>query len=1209
MNIFNKKWIRWVFGMLCIGCILLAIVAISLPNLVGLSSVHQKIESYLAHQVQGQLTYENMVLAYLPRPCFKIQNIRISIPKKITGTISQLRVTPSLLSLLTGKIRIADIEAVNPDCKIEMPSYNETQVFQFEDLHEKLFNKDTGGIPLKSLRSVTFRDGRISVVHSPTLDYTFKALNGTYRQSPLSTRLKLSCTSDFWDQADIEVNFNVAKQFGEGSIALNSFTPQDLTTRLWPDAALRVIDAQARVNCDFTFDTTGHLNLTLKADQPTVTLQKGEKVLQLTGNTISASILRSADQMKIAVTHADWMYPELKFSGHFLMDKKRPLTEWSIEAKDIDIPTLRRTSDFTVGNFQVARILSNVIRDGFVSEFHIQNHATSPSGLKSIKNLKLHGLIENGYIFVPGAGLHLKEVTGDVSAANYTLIANPITARLGKAVGKNGYFSLFIGPGSFRPFHVDTHVEADLWELPSVLGQLIPNPIVKQEMANITESSGSAYGNLVIKRVDEKLVVDVDVSSFDLKGTYRRIPFPITCQGGKFVYREGNIQLHNLKGNIGGSTFSNVGATLDWKKKFMLTIPKGTATVVTDEIYPWLLTYSNVRNAIKYLRSLSGRATIQKMSFNGPLFSPGDWQYSFTTQADNLYVDLPIFPEPILCCGGSIIIEPDILYFDNTQVSVLDANAHMVGAFSGHVKDNRKLDAYFQGDLGNEMSIWIQQNTGLPDDFKWQTPVAVPNMHLVWWENKGLTVSLQATLTDVLSVSMDLSNTNNELLINHLSIQDQHSKAEMCMFREKGITDVEFSGKLTATTLDKLLLKNTLLSGSVQGDFNAQYVEAAPHKSTMFGKLYIDGLQFYRFDWPYQIEQLSLEGRRQGIDIAQARLIWEDSLVYLTGSIEHFREGLKLNGKLIADRIDWQQIVDTFHLQEQPQRETIWPLDIYGTLKVASGTFKYSDAVVLAPFETTMQFDKDALSATLEKAELCGISIPGNISITPRRKELSLSPTAKDRSLALPFSCIGNKRVFMDGRFSVQSNLDASVVNNDPIAPACRGNIIFTAKNGRIYKMSLLAKIFTLLNIAELVTGDFPDLEKEGFPYKKATVRGDFKNGVLVLKEGVIDSPAMKIFFHGQENYLNKTHDITIVVAPLKTVDMVVEKIPVVKEVLNKGFVIYPIKVTGSWENPKLQPLSTEAVGMEVLGIIGRTLNLPATLLKKVFPSEKKEGP
>ena len=194
-------------------------------------------------------------------------------------------------------------------------------------------------------------------------------------------------------------------------------------------------------------------------------------------------------------------------------------------------------------------------------------------------------------------------------------------------------------------------------------------------------------------------------------------------------------------------------------------------------------------------------------------------------------------------------------------------------------------------------------------------------------------------------------------------------------------------------------------------------------------------------------------------------------------------------------------------------------------------------------------------------------------------------------------------RFQLDGHLSGTGNKDTRLID------VLSGEILFSASQGRIHRFGFFAKIFTLLNVAGLLKGEVPDLEREGFPYKTARATATLENGKLTIKEGEIDSNAMRIFFSGEENLSAKTHDLTIVVAPLSTVDMLVRNIPLVRSVLDKGIVIYPITATGTWENPQLNLLAPTALGEQIWGVIFRTLKLPLTILKPVISREKKKAP
>ena len=52
-----------------------------------------------------------------------------------------------------------------------------------------------------------------------------------------------------------------------------------------------------------------------------------------------------------------------------------------------------------------------------------------------------------------------------------------------------------------------------------------------------------------------------------------------------------------------------------------------------------------------------------------------------------------------------------------------------------------------------------------------------------------------------------------------------------------------------------------------------------------------------------------------------------------------------------------------------------------------------------------------------------------------------------------------------------------------------------------------------------------------------------------------------------------RTVDVTLLVAPLNTVDAVVSRLPVIGSVLGGSLVSIPVKVSGNWGDPKVTPL------------------------------------
>jgi uncharacterized protein YhdP len=152
-----------------------------------------------------------------------------------------------------------------------------------------------------------------------------------------------------------------------------------------------------------------------------------------------------------------------------------------------------------------------------------------------------------------------------------------------------------------------------------------------------------------------------------------------------------------------------------------------------------------------------------------------------------------------------------------------------------------------------------------------------------------------------------------------------------------------------------------------------------------------------------------------------------------------------------------------------------------------------------------------------------------------------------------------------------------------------------------------LAKIFALLNVTEIFRGKLPDLLEEGFAYNSMEAKGGFQDGRLVFEEAVVDGSSMDIACKGFVDPVNKKIDLTVLVAPFKTIDRIIRAIPLVGYLLGGKLVSVPVRVTGDLEDPTVIPFSASAVGSELIEMMSRTLHLPFKIIQPLLPEEQEK--
>ena len=328
--------------------------------------------------------------------------------------------------------------------------------------------------------------------------------------------------------------------------------------------------------------------------------------------------------------------------------------------------------------------------------------------------------------------------------------------------------------------------------------------------------------------------------------------------------------------------------------------------------------------------------------------------------------------------------------------------------------------------------------------------------------------------------------------------------------------------------------------------------------------------------------------------------------ITLKGNVDVINERLIFDIDLSTGKLEWDILKDIFASeQEDKDKKHFYDFPMKGLVKLKSESFAY-DKFIWKPFNADIAIDRDNINIAVIESDLCGISFPGKFEITPRQMSLGFEPVANDKDLESSMACLFGIKKRSTGSFDLQGKFTGEGKGED-ILNSLTGNLEFTAENGRIYKGGVLAKILAFINITEIFRGKMPDLVQEGFAYNSITADGELHGGILTLKEIIIDSSSMKIVSHGDINIKDKKLDIEVLVAPLKTVDSIVEKIPLIKDLTKGTLISIPLKVTGDLDDPKITYFSSSSDGSGLTGIMMKTLKFPMKIIKPIISGEKEK--
>jgi hypothetical protein len=83
--------------------------------------------------------------------------------------------------------------------------------------------------------------------------------------------------------------------------------------------------------------------------------------------------------------------------------------------------------------------------------------------------------------------------------------------------------------------------------------------------------------------------------------------------------------------------------------------------------------------------------------------------------------------------------------------------------------------------------------------------------------------------------------------------------------------------------------------------------------------------------------------------------------------------------------------------------------------------------------------------------------------------------------------------------------------------------------------------------------------------------------------------------------------DMVVLVSPLKTGNVIIQALPVVRDIFGGTLVTIPVKVTGSVDDPKVTYHPVQNIGAGLVGIMKRTVQAPFKLIDPDKPGSGVE--
>jgi len=1215
----RKKISLWIMGGVGVLLILLLAFLLIVPRLINLEPIREKALSSISEKVGGEVKFQRFDLSFFPLPHVVLHQLSLSIPGKVSGTLESLRVYPKLPPLIRGKLQIAELQGEAPDFKMELPKRpkkgsQRPKSAPSADIEETLAHL-LAPLALKAPDLIVqIKNGRLDVLEDTQSVFSFHNIYTRIVFPPEGFTINLSCASNLWERIEVEGALDSEHLKGEGRIDLTHFQPHRLTSHLFADSTQRLADSSMDLSFSLNMDGLSNLQGDVQGSIPLLSFQQGNENLVVRGKSLKGAFCVDENQTEFSLTELSLDYPHLNMTANLLLGQDSPRVSLELEGRDVDVHSTREVALALAGDIANVQKIFRIVRGGKVPLITIKSEGNTYDDLKDMESFLIKGHILEGKILVPNVELDLEDAIGDAVISKGILKGENLEARLGNSRGLEGTLKLGL-KGKDKPFHLDIMVEADLTQLPPIMESLVENKSFQKQISLIEDLKGRATGRLIFGESTKLVKVRLDVSQFNLSANYKRIPYPLVMSGGHFSYDETRVSVKNLSGKMGRSSFSELSAGVDLEKTPYLEIRNGKFVISLDEIAPWLTSFETlpIPDNIKTMDA-KGVLVFSTLNLKGPLLKPENWHFEMSGEMRQLALNSSLLPGLIKVPEGSFNAIEDTtrqeVHLRDTQVSMLDASLKVTGVISDYRKGLNRADINLEGDMRSKSIGWVSNLVHIPPELNLRSPLSISEAHLVWEKDAKTSFKGNLVVQNGPRLSLDILQDPDGLMIKNLLVQDEDSRASAKVNIRKKALNFEFAGKLTKTTIHKIFVRELSYAGWVEGDFRAHILLDQPMRSAAQGKLIGEDLIFpWGLKAPLKIESVSLDAQGNNIQVETAICAWGNCRGALEGNVSFSETGLLLDMDLSSDGLDLNNIEKLLEKEAEGKDEkesaTLWDVPVQGALRLKLGNFTY-EQFTWSPFHADISFNPDRVDVAVTDANLCGISTPGVLKLTPKDLSLDFQLVAKNQELEPTLHCVRGEEIRATGNFDLKGRLKASG-KGDQLVNSLQGDLEFVAKDGRIYRHIPLEKVFAYLSVTEIFRGQLPEMKKEGFAYKSITAKVKVQNGKFVLEEGIIDGLSMDMAAQGHVDLVDNKIDLTFLVAPMKTIDSIVKKIPVIREIMGGTLISVPVKVQGDLSDPNIKTLPASAVGAGLLGIMERTIKLPITVIEPVLPKDKEK--
>jgi hypothetical protein len=1189
-------------------------LALLLPALINTDAIKAKIIAAASQSIDGQVDFERIQLALLPRPHAIIFQGRMAVRDTVQGKWVEMSVFPRLSALLLARLEVADLKLKQPDFELRLPissrhKSEKSASFQGSDGLRQQIKEGLGALVavVKDVE-VTINDGHLSVLAQDKAPLEWQDITARLEVTEKRVTMDLTCSFSFIQKIVWNGELDLTTLDLDGKVFLQGLETHPLMAYWRPDSDLKITDGSVDLTLQFQSQGWSNWQGDFESRTSMLKVQNDTYQADIGPAFLNGRLNFSPSQMSIQIDRLDLDNPQLSLVGTLSVNPSEAAgVRLQVTGQNVDAHGVRSTALSLGGHISDVREVFDIVKGGRLPTITVDVQGKDWADLSEFERWRIDGKIADGAIFIPVVNLDLTEVHGHAIIENGILTAENVRANYRKTHGRQG--SLKIGlVGDVKPFHLDIDVNADLAELPSILNRVIDNKQFKSELSRIEHLTGMGTGKLILGENLDDISVQIDVSEFNLRARYNRLPHPLAIKGGRFQFKGDEIRVGDLSAQMQNTHFSKMSGRVSLGHTAKVDIQTGAGTIALSEIYPWLKGHADLAESLKTIEAVNGSIAVSALDLKGPFSSLSAWRFNISGDIQNLAVKTTHLPKTLVLPQGHFKLVPESFILTKGRAQMLDLKTDFSVQVIGYMEGVNKLNYSGNGKMGPDFVQWLTHEIKIPAQYHLKPPINFKSLDVKLNRSGEIAVAGSMTTSNGPTVTADMRFTPDEIDIRKLTVHDDASDAEFVLKHKSKakVTDLSFKGNLAKATLDQFWKKNQFLEGIIKGDLQVQIDSEHPLNSVVKGDL--EAHQVFlplKGVGPLRIDHVALSGLEKKLTIHEADIDWLGNRFELDGHLTFKPGSIFLEMNIAAEEIDVAKLETLFKDNgKKTNKDEASSLSfLQGTVHIDTERLKYG-FYTWTPYRATLVLEKNSMTMQINEATLCGIETPGTVKFSSNGIWLEIIPSSQPEGIQYVAGCLLGKQATerIEGKFQVTGAVNTEGKTADELLRKLKGDLEITVRDGRVYnvgKTGTFTNIFSFLKINRLVKGDVPDLNRNDFRFQSCSIKLYMQDGKFILTEGYLDAESLNIVAtEGEFNLLNQTLDLTLLVSPLKTVDTVVNKIPVIRRIFQGVLIAIPVKVEGDVSNPKVTALSPSAIGSSAMGILKKTLKAPVKIIE-----------